>query len=712
MTLLGIVLPSLLLTWAIRRWITPVPWRIALLFLTLTLVFQHGAVFTSKLPVPVDDAARPFPWRGIFGEITPRNGITNDAATLFLPWHHAAREELLHFRAPLWNRYSFSGYPLLGNAETAPFSPLFLATLFVRLPKQIVAMAGLKLFAAMLFTFLLLKRERAGEAAAIFAAIAFAWSTVMTIFLYYSFAAVIAFLPAALFALLHAVDAPRKANVVLVALVVGALLANGHPESVLHVAMGCAGMLAIDFAFAADRRTWLRNFRAPLVGTAFGLAISAPAWVPGLEQVFISERLALMRTGQIVGGIPINAAWAMVMPNGFGSPLRNNYSWWIGYGRVTFSYFGLLPLVIFLGAMIAPRTAARDRAIGILAAVLLLIAMDWTFIGHLATAIPGLSHATNEKLRFVTLFFVAMIAAKALDAPRKWIAIAAVPVTALALYVFVVKRPLLQPVDLLGVATVVAFFIVPRRWAAALVAVELFALNAGFNALVDAKYYRPPLPIVGAIKARAGAEPFRVAATGYTFAPNASALYELEDVRGSDPMGFASYDAWLSRITTPDAPEIWRRIDDAGRAELDFLNVRFLMTDPGAQPGGRWREAYRGADGILYENGSVLPRFFSRTARVEGLRAGAPAEFTMRVTAQAASTVLSSEVAAPGRTVRVNGRAVPISLVDGTFISFQVPGGISDIRITYCPISYWGSVVMAALAALILAVRNRGIAMG
>lgn len=710
MTFVAIVLPSFLLVWAIRRWIWPVPWRMAFLFLALTLVFLHGAVFTSKLPVPVDDAARPYPWRGIFGEINPRNGITNDAATLFLPWMHTAREELQHFRAPLWNRYSFAGYPLLGNGESAPFSPLFLVTLFVRLPKQTVAMAGLKLFVALLFTFLLLKRERASDGSAVFGAIAFAWSTVMTIFLYYSFASVIAFLPAALFALLRALDEPRKANVVLVALVVGTLLANGHPESVLHVAMGCAGVLLIEFFFASDRRAWLRRFRAPLVGMAFGLAISAPAWVPGLEQVLISERMALMRSGQIVGGIPLTAAWAMVMPNGFGSPLRHNYSWWIGYGRVAFSYVGLLPLVIFLAAMAAPRTSARDRAIGALAILLLLIAMDWTVVGHLANALPGLSHATNEKLRFVMLFLMVMIAAKALDTSRRWIVTAAVPVVGLALYVFFDKRMLLGPLDLAGVATVVAFVFLPRKWASVLVGVELFALNAGFNALVDARFYRPRLPIVGAIKARAAAEPFRIAGTGFTFSPNASALYELEDIRGSDPMGFASYDTYLARFTSPDGPEIARRVDDTSRRELDFLNVRYLMTEPETRPATHWREIYRGVDGVLFENTRVLPRFFSRTALVEGIREGAPGEFTMRVSAPAASTVVSSEVAALGRTVRVNGRRVPVGLVEGTFIAVQVPAGVSDIRVTYRPLSYWLSVVVAALAALILTVRKRGIA--
>ncbi|MGH9420806.1 MAG: hypothetical protein ACRD3J_12590, partial [Thermoanaerobaculia bacterium] len=91
--LLGIVVPSALLVVAVRRWIAPVPWRIALLFLVLTLAFLHGAVFTSKLPVPVDEVVRGDPWRGLFGDVVARNPLTNDTVKLFLPWMQVAREE-------------------------------------------------------------------------------------------------------------------------------------------------------------------------------------------------------------------------------------------------------------------------------------------------------------------------------------------------------------------------------------------------------------------------------------------------------------------------------------------------------------------------------------------------------------------------------------------------------------------------------------------
>ncbi len=296
LTLLGIVAPALLLVAALRRWIAPVPWRIAALFLLLTLLFLHGAVLTTKLPLPVDEIARGYPWRGLFGDVQPKNPLTNDTVKLFLPWMQAAREELLHVHAPLWNRYSFSGTPLLGNGESAPFSPLFLATLFVPLPKQIVAMAGLKIFAALLFGYLFLKREGAGDAAACFAAVAFAFSCVMTVYLYYSTTSVIAFLPAALFALLAAIDRPSRSGTLFVALVIATLMANGHPESVLHIAIAAFFVLAIELALASDRRDWLRRSRSMLLGVVVGLALSAPAWVPVAELVPRSARSWRRRT--------------------------------------------------------------------------------------------------------------------------------------------------------------------------------------------------------------------------------------------------------------------------------------------------------------------------------------------------------------------------------------------------------------------------------
>jgi hypothetical protein len=707
MVILGIALPSLLLALAVRRWIAPVSWWLIALFLALTFAFLHGALLPSKLPVPVDEVARGFPYRGVVGPITPRNALTNDTVKLFLPWMEVAREELFHLRAPLWNRYSFSGYPLLGNGESAPFSPLFLATLPVPLPHQIVAMAGLKIFVALLFGFLFARRNGINEAASCFAAIAFAFSVFQTVFLYYSTTAVTAFLPTALYALLEAQDHARKRDLVLVALVVAAMMANGHPESVLHIAIGAAGLLTIDFALSSEKRAWLARFRVPLAGTIAGLALSTPAWVPVLEQVRLSTRLAEVR-GNV--SYPLTAAWAMISPNGFGNPVRGNWSWIFNYSLVAASYVGLLVLAMFAAAMLSRTTTWRMQLWGWFAVLLWLIALGWTAIGKLVNTLPPFTITANDKLRFVALFIAAIVAASALERVR-WLYVACgVVVAATAIYVYV-QRPVIQrPLDLIAPAGVILLMLMPRRFrpavATALLTIDLFALNSGFNALVDARLYKPRLPIVEALRRIAPDEPFRIAGHEWTFLPNASAQYGIEDIRGSDPMSYAAYTKFLQPIVVDDPAIDFDRVVDVHHPLLNVLNVRYLMTDPGVEPGGRWRAVYRGADGSLFENPEVLGRFY--VAEGEGLvrveRRG-PARFMVHVEAKTAVRIASSEVAGPGWTVNA-------PRADDVFIGFRLPPGTHMVEVDYRPLSFWASVPIAGFAALFLAFLPRGIAPG
>lgn len=709
MTFLGIALPSLLLAAAVRRWVAPIAWRVVLLFLVLTFAFLHGAVFTSQLPVPVDEVARGYPYRGVVGEVRPRNPLTNDTVKLFLPWIEVAREELFQFRAPLWNRYSFSGYPLLGNGEAAPFSPLFLSTLFVPLPKQIVAMAGLKVFVALLFGFLFARRTGASEMAACFAASAFAFSVFQTVFLYYSTTAVTAFLPAALYALLEAQEHARRRDVVLVALVVATLLANGHPESVLHIAIGAAGLLLIDFALSSDKRAWLTRFRVPIAGALGGLALSAPAWVPVLEQVLLSTRLAdLQSAGGHATSYPLTAAWAMISPNGFGNPVRQNWNWILNYSLVAASYAGLLVLALFCAAMVSRQTSIRDRLWGVYAILLWLIALGWSPIGKLFNELPPFSITANDKLRFVALFLAAVVAARVLDRISTWYFLFAALSAGAAIYVYMLRPSVLRPWDLIAPATVVLLALVAlfgRRFtpatAFALLLLDLFALNAGFNALVDGRYYKPRLPMVEELRRIAPKEPYRIAGLEWMFLPNASAQYGLEDVRGSDPMSYAAYCELLRPIVVDDKSIDFDRIVNVNDRLLDVLNVRYLLTEPGAEPGGRWRAVYRGPDGSLFENPSAMPRFFVKEGDADvGIRQRGPGRFVLRVRARTAVWIGSSQVAGPGWVVQAGGRRVEVERVEGALLGFRLPAGNTTVEVVYRPLSYWLSVAVG-LAVLI-----------
>jgi hypothetical protein len=709
LTLLGMVIPAALIALAVRRWLEPLQWKIVLLCAALAIAAVGRGIPSASVPVPLDEVVRGWPYRGVFGEVKVRNALTNDTTKQILPWMAVVREELGHGRAPLWNRYLFCGYPLLGNGQSAPFSPFFLATLFVPLPEQLVAMAGLKLFVALLFGYLLLRREGAGAGAAMFGSAAFAFAVLNVCFLYYPMTAVTLLLPAATYAVVTCAERRRAAPFVLVAVVVAALLAGGHPESVVHVALAVVLLLAIDLATA---RVTLRGAGRATLAALIGALIAAPAWAPVVEQALISHRVALLKSVQVGAPFPRTGLWAVVAPDGFGNPAHGNWNWYAQYPDVASLYLGLIVLVLLPPALLSRQAATRDRLLFVALLVTLLIALGWSPLARLAYAAPPLSWVAHERLRFVVAFFAAVIAGRTLARLRRddvvLGAIASVVAVAFFAYVYAHVKTL-TPIAWSGVAALVIFWIVAlaaRRHVAAaaflLVVLDLAVVTFDYNALTPVRYYAPRLPIIDALKRAAPREPYRVLGLDWMFLPNAAAQYGLEDVRGSDPMEWGEYAKFFRAIELPDASIDVKRIGDPEQPLLDRMNVRFLLTPPGASIGPKWRRIYAGIDGELYDNTAALGRFYAADPAVKiSTWMPRPTRFRLKVEAPAATLIRSSQPAMPGWRVLVDGRPAEVSRVEGVFLGFFVPAGRSEVLVEYRD-RVWRISLAASVAGILL----------
>lgn len=736
----GVVLPSLAVSLAVRTWFEPVSWRIIILCLAMSLAVVGRGVFTTGMPVPLDEVVRGYPYRGIFGEVTAQNYLTNDTVKQILPWMHTVREQLFAGRAPLWNPHLFSGYPLLANGQSAPFSPVFLATLFVPLPKQIVAMAGVKLFVALLFGFLLVRREGVSDWAALFGCVVFALAIFNNVFLYYPMTAVTLLLPAAAYGVLAALRSRRVAPHVLVAIVVASLLAGGHPESVVHVALAVVLLIGIEWIAPAwsEQRFHLRDFLRVTMAAILGLLIAAPAWVPVVEQAIISVRVDSLRTTAAAPVFPATALWAMLNPDGFGNPARQNWSWIFSYTHVASLYLGLIVTALIPAAIVSKR---RQQLLIATCAVLFLVALKWGIAADLFYAVPPLSWVAHDRLRFVICFLLGIAVAVVVDRmTRRQIVLTVLTAFALlpaSIYVLTVMkvRGLFRPELAVGVAALAVFGLCatvwPKRaarWAFVLTAIELFVFNFAYNAVVDGRYYAPRLPIIEALKANARElhEPFRILGLDWVFLPNAAAQYGLEDIRGSDPMAWSDYGRFLRTAAVKDAwIEDVKRINDASHPIVDFLNVRYLLTEPEMDPGPQWELIYTGADGKLYRNRQYRSRFFVpemlrrsgalaempvvsgddfppvvvNPAAEVGVRRWSTTAYRLRARADAPAVVASSHPAMPWWTVEVGGQRARPLRINGAFLGFRIPAGSSEIVIRYLPWSYWGAVAVALSAA-------------
>ncbi|HEX7833691.1 MAG TPA: hypothetical protein VF787_28820 [Thermoanaerobaculia bacterium] len=696
MTLLGILIPALLVALALRRWFVPLPWTVVGLALALTLGFLHGAIFTRALPVPVDEVMRSYPYRGVFGDVTSRNALTNDTVKQILPWMQVVREELLHGRLPLWNRHQFAGYPLLANGQSAPFAPLFLATLFVPLPDQLIAMAGLKLFLAIVFAWMFLRDEGVSPIAAFFASALFAFSVFQTVYLYYPLGTVSAMLPAAAFATIGCARSRDRRWFVLLAIVTATVLASGHPETAVHIGIACALLLVL------EGKSPLR----PLLAALAGAALAAPAWFPVLEQVLISARAAALAATPHPSLHPY-VAYLFLNPDAFGNPARGTWSWISNYSVVAPTYLGLIPLALLPGAR-----GRREITLVAMSALLFIIAMNWTPLGHALNAIPPLSLIAPDRLRVVVLFFIAIVAARVLDRTRKVeVIVAGVAILAAAIWLLHAKwNVTLDWRSTAGAIALGAFLIAYAFKRAQLVATiaivaELFVFNAHFNALAPRAYYKPKLPILATLQQLSKGEPSRIVGHDWTFLPNAAAQYGLEDIRGTDPMALATYERFLGKLAVQDPSTDVKRIQDVEQPALERLNVRFLISDPQLTPSSNWLLRYEGPDGKLFERAHWQRRFFSSDANVGAITQLSATKLRVEIDSPRDGAVVhSSQIAAPGW--RVRGATM---FVEEPFIAFRAPAGRSVVTLTYAPVSFYAgcAVAMLALVALLLPDRVR-----
>jgi hypothetical protein len=300
---------------------------------------------------------------------------------------------------------------------------------------------------------------------------------------------------------------------------------------------------------------------------------------------------------------------------------------------------------------------------------------------------------------------------------------------------------------LVAALAVVALSRGPRaRIGLALLAILLVqrTLEAGnLYPIHPSRAFYPPLSVLEAIPR---GEPYRFVSLGYSFIPNAAALYDLQDARGYEAMTFRAlwetYPMWCTH-----QPVWYNRVDDPTTPFLAFLNVRWVLFPAGVAAPPGWNVLAEGEGMRLLENPRALPRAFSprfvmsepdptrrlavlgsvrdfaergvvsesRSAEwsrngeagvtIDGFAAG---RLALDVDARAATIVGTSITAWPGWKAELDGQPVPSVSYNHAFLAFRVPAGRHRLTLRYAPLSVRvGAAVSLASAVLAFALLFR-----
>jgi hypothetical protein len=663
----------------------------------------YGPFDTNVPLLPwVDDADRGYKVRG---------GRLNDVTLQFLPWQAEARRQILDGRAPLLNPFSGAGHPLLGDAQSAPFSLISLLALpFEPLAGQALR-AFLKLLLALAGAYLAARQLGCRPPSSLLAAAAYAFGGSLSVWRLFPHAEGMALVPFAFLAgerLLA--DRSELRSRALLVLALGGILLSGHPESAFTACLALGGrwLLAL---LRAPREPGRRRAVGLLVLLAIVAALGTSFFLlPVAESVLGSEKLDREGGGRdpdrptsLAGAA--GALMTLMSPGVFGTPQRSGEAGpaplhWLVEGAV-----GLPALVLALAGLLAWRWRREGEAM----AYLVLLAA-FSFVVHLdpggllrpVLALPLLSVVAARYFAFLGSFALALLAARTLDrwtggeSDRRF-SISLFAATLLIGAAALAVHPLAERwwesrggVDsavlaesarhgwvAVAVACGTAAVLALRRFpgaagllAAALTLGQLWHGLAGYYPVLERRYAYPPVPLLDRLAAEPG--PFRIIGTRGVLMPNASTYYRLADVRAHDPMQPARYIAWLHETLDVDITRHKRQYGAPQRGHVPFLRLlgtRYLLSGPALRPGPPWIERGLFRKTRLWElPGTVRWAFFPekivpvRTAlraREVLLAAGRPLRL-------ASLEIEGSESAVP------NGRARVLSLrADGDRLAIE-----------------------------------------
>jgi hypothetical protein len=623
------------------------PWRVAVLFYAMVLVFLWKPMTGDYVNVATDVVKLIPPWSASapgFTKYDVSNFDAQDVPMQLVPWMHQVREAWRHGHLPLWNDLAACGYTLLGNGQAQALSPLRLLALPLPLKYAITAEGAMKILVALTFTFLYCRR-RYGLMPSVIAAITFGFGPFVIVWLNFAIGTTAVWLPAVLYAIDLLAEKRTPARFAFAAAVVPLVVFGGHPESALHIAA-----FAVLYALVMYARAFPRFAAAAVIGVLLALPLLV-AMAEAIPQSFRYEQVRSWSREVPFSDAPSLAL--LVQPRIFG---RQNPA---GAESIT-GFAGILGIAAWLA--VALQRPKRDEIFFIVATVfVVLVLANWHPATRLADVVFGL--AANMRLRFLLAFSLAVLTAAMVDRARGTAAIAGL-LFAAALLAYVSMRFGFAASAIPSVIALAAFLPLQRRLVVFAVVAEIWAVTIGWNPIFPARTLYPRTPLIDAVSTLRG----RIVGLGPVLFPNTNAMFGIEDVRFHDPMVPARY-VHAMGLTTTDYYIKWDKVHDE-------LNTRWVLT----------------ADGALHENPHAKPRFYSDDAVVT-IDKAAPTDYTLTIDAPKPAHIMSSVGWARGWTPSK----------PGVFVNFDVPAGHHVVRVHYAPLHIYAAFLIAMATAAALA---------
>ncbi len=629
-----------------------------ILILTI-LIFFWKTILQGLLPIPSDTIIGLYhPFRDLYAKNYPngipfKNFLITDPVRQLYPWKNLVISAEKNFQLPLWNPYSFAGYPLLANFQSGAFYPLNILFLFLPFSTSWSVLIILQPLLGGLFLYFYLKNLKVHPFASLIAAISFAFCGFSIAWLEWgNVLQTIIWVPLVLLAKDKLLEKwSWKWTFIFFFSETSAFFA-GHLQ-ILFYALIITNIYLFLRVFQKAQKiegnifTNYNRIYFPflLVGLVM-YAATAFQWIPTLKFILLSARSVDQNYLNTQGWfIPWQNLIQFIIPDFFGNPSTLNYFGVWNYGEFV-GYIGIIPLIFSLFAIFF----RRDKKT-LFFYMLLLIALIFALPTPIAKIpfilnIPFISTAQPTRLMAIIDFCLIILSGLGIDYFLKkenkkiFGILALISVTFLGIWFYVLRfhagisfenslvsrQNLYLPTAIFIVAVILISGLVlfgKNKTLKALIlslffcitVFDLFRFGWKFTPFTKNDYLFPQTKTISFLQKNIGN--YRYMTTdSRIMAPNFSNEYKLQSVDGYDPLFLKNY-AQLISASERNKPDIsepfgFNRIvtpHNYGSKLVDLLGVKYVLslTDISDK---KLKKVFQEGETRVYENSDVIKRAF------------------------------------------------------------------------------------------------------
>src|SRR5581483_2292987 len=318
--------------------------------LLIWFLFSFPYFLFGKVPYSSTYQVNHFtPWSSYINLAGPvKNGAMPDVTSQIYPWKHFTIETLKSGQIPLWNPFSFSGTPHLGNYQSAvltPFNLLFFIFKFIDAWSILILLQPLL---AGIFMYLFVRSIKVSNVGSLISAIAFMFCGFITVWADYgTLAYAILFLPLSLFAIEEFYKSSKKSYLALLQISIPLSFLSGHFQISIYSFLFTIFYICYKFLVVKD----FSKTKMILLFLFFGFLVSLPQILPSMDAYTNSRRSDIFIHGE---AIPWAYLPTFLSPDFFGNPVTRND--WFGHYAEWNGFVGVVPLLLGIFAILKKRS--------------------------------------------------------------------------------------------------------------------------------------------------------------------------------------------------------------------------------------------------------------------------------------------------------------------------------------------------------------------